>query len=188
MTTLKRLAASAAFCVAALAMAAPSYATTLVVGSGWQYDQIDAKNAESVNSPITFTVPTGDTYLFSLSDGFLTGDVYKVVIDGVISSVSTFSDYSTPFDNSTGPAASYFSADWLNDEFSHLQLSFAAGSYSLMIYGNGKGGLPAGFGERLDNGDISLGIPEPATWLTMLLGFGGLGIAMRNRRKHALTA
>ena len=29
------------------------------------------------------------------------------------------------------------------------------------------------------------GIPEPATWTMMILGFGGLGALLRRRRKHA---
>jgi hypothetical protein len=30
------------------------------------------------------------------------------------------------------------------------------------------------------------GVPEPATWAMMLLGFGGIGVAMRRRRKEGL--
>jgi PEP-CTERM motif len=30
-------------------------------------------------------------------------------------------------------------------------------------------------------------VPEPATWALMLLGFGGIGLAMRRRRKPALA-
>ena len=29
-------------------------------------------------------------------------------------------------------------------------------------------------------------VPEPATWAMMLLGFGGIGMAMRRRRKKGL--
>jgi len=29
-------------------------------------------------------------------------------------------------------------------------------------------------------------VPEPATWAMMLLGFGGIGAAMRRRRKEIL--
>lgn len=32
------------------------------------------------------------------------------------------------------------------------------------------------------------GVPEPATWAMMLMGFGGLGAAMRSRRKRAAVA
>jgi hypothetical protein len=30
-------------------------------------------------------------------------------------------------------------------------------------------------------------VPEPATWALMLLGFGGIGLAMRRRRRPALA-
>ena len=37
--------------------------------------------------------------------------------------------------------------------------------------------------------DVSAGVPEPTTWAMMLVGFGGLGVAMRSRRKvSAATA
>jgi hypothetical protein len=36
--------------------------------------------------------------------------------------------------------------------------------------------------------DLAAGaVPEPATWAMMLLGFGGIGVAMRRRRKDALA-
>ncbi|MFL6720877.1 MAG: PEPxxWA-CTERM sorting domain-containing protein [Sphingomonas sp.] len=38
---------------------------------------------------------------------------------------------------------------------------------------------------RLTGGTIAL--PEPATWAMMLLGFGGIGMAMRRRRRSAST-
>jgi len=42
-------------------------------------------------------------------------------------------------------------------------------------------------GNILDNVSLSA-VPEPATWAVMLMGFGGLGVAMRgNRRKLAVA-
>src|SRR5689334_4396681 len=32
---------------------------------------------------------------------------------------------------------------------------------------------------------VNQGVPEPATWAMMLIGFGGIGVAMRRSRKHA---
>ena len=41
----------------------------------------------------------------------------------------------------------------------------------------------------LDNVSVTAdGVPEPATWAMMLVGFGGLGAAMRSRRKQIVTA
>jgi hypothetical protein len=36
--------------------------------------------------------------------------------------------------------------------------------------------------------EVSVALPEPASWLTMLLGFGALGFGMRNRRKVGAPA
>jgi hypothetical protein len=187
MSTIKRLLVGAAAGVAVLAMAAQSSATALIVDTGWQYDQTDSVGTPSESSPLTFTVPTGDVYVFSLSDGFIAGDTYQVSFGG-LTAFTTFSLYPTTFDNNLGPAAGSFAADWLDPTFSHLQLFFSPGSYSLTVTGDCGGGCPAGVGERLDLFS-GTAVPEPATWLSMLLGFGGLGMTMRSaRRKHALTA
>jgi hypothetical protein len=50
---------------------------------------------------------------------------------------------------------------------------------------------PGGFPGTLGSNNISLSVtavPEPATWAVMLVGFGGLGVAMRSRRKQAAAA
>src|ERR1700744_4880504 len=149
MSSLKALLIGAVAGAVTLAMAAQSSATALLVNTGWQYDQVDTTTDPSESSPLTFTVPTGVKYLFSLSDGFIPGDLYQVTVSGV-TITSTFTLYPTTFDNNLGPAAPTFAADWLDPTFSHLQLLFDAGSYSLTIMGNCGGGCPAGVGERLD--------------------------------------
>ena|SRR5258706_2634112 len=46
----------------------------------------------------------------------------------------------------------------------------------------GVGSLPFGFGLTLPLG-AKAGVPEPSLWLTLLAGFGGLGVALRRSRK-----
>ena len=44
-------------------------------------------------------------------------------------------------------------------------------------------------GTLINIADVTLyAVPEPATWIMMLIGFGGLGAAMRSRRKPAPAA
>ena len=40
-------------------------------------------------------------------------------------------------------------------------------------------------GNQVIGAVASRGVPEPATWAMMLLGFGGLGVALRSRRRQA---
>ena len=43
-------------------------------------------------------------------------------------------------------------------------------------------------GGYIDNITISTAVPEPATWMMMMLGFGGLGALLRRRRTGFATA
>lgn len=54
----------------------------------------------------------------------------------------------------------------------------AAGSYLLTIQGNSFGNAQFGGNTTIDTSDV----PEAATWLSMLLGFGIVGSAARKRR------
>jgi hypothetical protein len=51
---------------------------------------------------------------------------------------------------------------------------------------NGGGGLGSQSFFATEN--ISVGVPEPATWAMMLLGFAGLGFAFRQSRRKASFA
>jgi hypothetical protein len=43
------------------------------------------------------------------------------------------------------------------------------------------------YGTALTDTHFGSGVPEPATWAMMLLGFGGIGVSMRRRRKPGLA-
>jgi hypothetical protein len=184
LSKLKGLAAAAAS-MGALALAGPSHAVALVAGSGWQEDVVNAAGSLSDNSPVTFTVGAGGSDIFSLSDAFTPGDIYTVTVNGAVTAMSTFTSYATSFDNNLGPAAATFAPAWLDNSFSHLQLIFAPGTYSLSITGDCAGTCPAHFGDRLD----VAAIPEPAVWASMLVGFGLLGgVIRRDRRRRTRRA
>jgi choice-of-anchor C domain-containing protein len=77
--------------------------------------------------------------------------------------------------------------DWI-----HFTGSFTAdSSLTTLAFNETAGGGNAGV--FLDNvsvtgGSITRGVPEPATWAMMLIGFGGLGALMRRRRDRAAFA
>lgn len=98
-------------------------------------------------------------------------------------------------DLTTGSA--FYSKTLLNaDEFNHAYTT---------AYGGGDFGIPAGsfvaFEDGLGGGDRDYndetfvfanvraggGVPEPATWAMMLMGFGGLGAMLRRNRKPAFA-
>ncbi len=43
-------------------------------------------------------------------------------------------------------------------------------------------------GFKLTSVNVTAAVPEPSSWAMMLLGFGGVGVAMRRRRKTAVFA
>lgn len=179
---------AAAIGAGALAVAGPSGAVALVAGSGWQSDTVSSPGANSLNSPVTFTVAPGAADIFSLTDALGLKDTYTVTIDGGVTAMSTVSSYPTAFDNTLGPAAATAGPAWSSTDTSHLQLDFAPGTYSLAIASNcSSGACPVNFADRLDLASIAP-VPEPATWAVMMLGFGGMGVSMRRRRRQAPTA
>jgi hypothetical protein len=88
-----------------------------------------------------------------------------------------------------GSATSYFS------QFTSLSLpGSSSGSRNIggvtfsdtWLIGADPGGSNDGF--KLYSISYDAAVPEPATWLTMILGFGGIGAMMRRRRLTAAVA
>jgi len=76
----------------------------------------------------------------------------------------------------------------VNDDFQHFALPSDFTDLTRLTLSDSQAGFflqAPGFGiDNLDFGGAT--VPEPATWVMMLAAFGGLGAAMRSRRK--LTA
>ena len=65
----------------------------------------------------------------------------------------------------------------------------ASGIRSVQFYTGAGDPFPGSvYFDNLKVGKLSAGVPEPASWAMMLLGFGGIGSLIRNRRRAVSLA
>jgi len=114
-------------------------------------------------------------------------------------------------DAASGEAAIQYNNGQFNGLFYISDFSFMGNPYELQIEGGSLSIVPIVDGNpsfnNLVNGFVNFslsnvqpytppaappppppGVPEPATWAMMLVGFGGLGVAMRSRRRASAIA
>ena len=114
---------------------------------------------------LNFTNDTAGSYSISLGSSAPAVDILSAILTGPDGSFSL----TKVFDNGT------------TESFSFGPMLLALGDYSLTLSGNNSGVGDLG-------GTVTISaVPEPATWAFMLLGFGGMGVAMRRRRRQGLT-
>jgi hypothetical protein len=155
--------------LSAVLAAAPAMATDLLLGSGWQQDQLFQAGEPTNLSDWTITIASGAH--FSLTDCCLGGDIWSLSGDLVGASIVGAGANDLRADGSTS------GLDWLNPALSKFSVYLAPGSYNFTITGDGALGIPAGLAIRLDSS-----IPEPASWAMLIAGFGLAGAAARRRR------
>jgi len=125
--------------------------------------------ASPFSATIDFNNTIGGDYFASLTTGspnvfFTTLTIYALV-GGV----------------QTGPALMQYSGGPTH-AITLLPASFGAGDYRLTF-----GGTTTGGGGQAGSMTFFQAVPEPGTWALMLLGFGGIGMAMRRRRRPVLA-
>ena len=125
--------------------------------------------------PITLGLFT-DSFVINLTNSSLTnGSLITVSLGGGNNIDFTCQACSVRLDSTAFDLMSSGSLD----VFMLSPTLLGAGNHTLTVTGNIVSGPSASY-----SGTINFGaVPEPATWAMMLLGFGGIGMAMRRRRQ-----
>jgi hypothetical protein len=181
---------------AAVSLAAASPASAAVV--------ILAEKVDLSSGPFTFGVTTTDTFTLSFEPREQFDPSPVLVSTTGTAAVTSF--FGAPSVSFTDPAVTFgpnsfpgFSSipDPTRAPFSltasDLGLRFSVGDDDFFGFARFAGSnlISVGF-ETSANTPILAGsmasaaaVPEPATWAMMLLGFGGMGVAMRRRRRSS---
>jgi hypothetical protein len=179
----------AAGALAALAVApARAVTTTITDGSGWHTFDFGSANSpfqDAVGDTLGFKFTLTTTDILRITDGYFDGDQFDVAILDVNDFSNLNFETSTPANDGTYVgdcwSCAYFNPTY-NSSFSNASVLLGPGTYyvtgfvSQSPYFSGAAALELG------------GVPEPATWATMLVGFGGLGAMMRRSRRNKAAA
>lgn len=115
---------------------------------------------------LTFTNTLAGLYAITLTTSSAAVDFTSAILNGPGGSMNALTNV-----NGNG----------VNEFFALNPTTLAAGQYTLNILGNNSSVGSLG-------GSITISaVPEPGTWALMLIGFGGIGFAMRRGRKQAIT-
>ena len=136
---------------------------------------LEVHPGQSTDTIVQFTAPTSGRYTLSTSFELLDISPTGVIAEVYDNGTQLFSDTLTgpgANESTETPGQSTAFSDTLNLKAGDT-LSFAVNNDGNFL--NDSTGLTA---------TISA-VPEPASWAMMLVGFGGLGAAMRMRRKPA---
>jgi len=173
---------SAAAAVVALAVAGSASAATYV----FSFDNADRSDAYgAVDISGTFTVAGDLASMITGITGTVSGGATPNLTNGAITGLSPYADA----DNAL------YAVGAGNNDVSFSGVSFDVGGEDYNLFTNNGGtyllasGIdPVGYAQNGTPGAFSVSpAPEPAAWAMMLVGFGGLGMAMRSRRNPALA-
>jgi hypothetical protein len=193
MTGLAGLMASPAIAAPTISMGSQAAS----FGNGNVYCGMSSSSSSGSTSTTSGTSGTGvpcsftDTIVFSTSSAFnLVAGTITTISAGGIGATGDINLTNVTLDGMSFSLAQLFGGMYETGALGiPTPLSFSAGTHTLVIKGTTFGssaGLDGSYGGNLNfsaNTVVQTGVPEPSTWLSMMLGFGALGFAMRRQVK-----
>lgn len=173
--------------VALSLLAVPAFAAVTVVSAG----------ADVSHGAYTYDFAPGESLTFDLNTaGF--ASAYGVKTTGAVQVFSVFGKPSLfqPFATTDFPSqqlgafASYANSTAVDFSQSEGTLGFEFALSDGEHFGLAKtDGTVIGslFLQTTPGAGVNLGVPEPATWALLIMGFGGAGAALRRRRSPAIA-
>ncbi|WCL53809.1 PEPxxWA-CTERM sorting domain-containing protein [Gimibacter soli] len=159
-----------------------SASVSYTVDSGWRAFSWSG-NEGTFTSEGGFTFDVVGAAELTLTDAYSYGDIFEVFDDGSslgLTSIVPSYDAGKPNVGSNMESA-------ISNGFSQGTFYLSAGSYLIdfSIYQSAVDASGAAYGSggaffRVDS--IEGGVPEPATWLMMIMGFGLVGVAASRKR------
>jgi len=133
-----------------------------------------------IGGPIGFTSPVAGTLTVSVQDCCLVGDVYQTFVNGTSLGYTSYVQIGGPT-NSSGTFTTSIASGANNFNIDDIILNYVGAASPF-----GGGTVPGNYDPAGLTVSLSVtSVPEPATWAMMLIGFGGMGVAIRSRRARA---
>ncbi len=134
-----------------------------------------AGQAGVTTGQVTLDFASGSSYTYDLIEGYNVRDHYDGSFVNTTSSSDVIGTYAVT------------SSERLDAQKIVVPLADRGSTLTGITFDTYGYGQPLG-SPFLAAATVAAGVPEPATWAMMLVGLGGLGAAMRSRRKFAAAA
>ena len=165
-----------ALAAAAVTVGAPAYAAVTVTATTLADVDVDGNMDPDGETVISFNDSGLESPDFMESLTFVNdvAGLYNIIV-GTSSSAIDLTEVT--LSGSTGVFALSRISGGINESFGIENLALGAGEYTLSIMGVNRG--TGGLGGTIA---ITSAVPEPATWMMLLLGFFGTGLALRRSK------
>jgi hypothetical protein len=177
--------ASASIASAAVVVTNPTPAVYTPPATGGFIGQVNPRSDATLSTDVT---NFNDTFLFTImgSPGQVNSQVGTILLNGIQNiNFSSITLDGNPFTlTSALGAAEQYSCCGV-DGLSSITLG--TGDHTINLIGTLTGLDPGGYSGTLNVQSVRGAVPEPATWAMMLIGFAGVGFAMRRRRRPVLA-